>query len=261
MLSVRAIGLLVYIATRESNISADSLQNYFKEGRDAISTALKELRAEQYIRTKRGKAGNHFYTQTLITDEGMRYLESFLRVQVVAKVISVPVIEYVNTQVEVKRGAKKLNSLLNTGLDPNSPEYRIKSQEIYETEQLKKHSTRIKNRSMKAKENWTASDSGYEFEARISNIWAIPPWSVTNSRFIPALATARKKHGTNGQIECTMMDLFLIDDGWLKHQTGDRLWQGFIRRFSELAKTAKMLQPSEMTEEKRRQIEKSWEGL
>lgn len=249
MLSVRAIGLLVYIATRECNISAETLQKQFKEGRDAISSALKELRAEQYIRTKRGKAGTHFYTQTLVTDEGKSYLELLLRVQIEAKVLSVPVIEYVNTQVEVKRGAKKLNSLLNTGLDPNSPEYRIKAQEIYEAEQLKKHSTRIKSRSMKAKEDWTPSDSGYEFEARISNFWEIPPWSVTSSRFIPALAAARKKHGTNGQIECTMMDLFLIDDGWLKHQTGDRLWQGFIRRFSELAKTAKLNQPSEMSEE------------
>ena len=261
MLSARAIGVLVFIATRDANISAESLQTYFKEGRDAISSALKELRAEQFIKTKRGKAGNHFYTQTLITDEGKRYLESLLRIQIACKTISVPVIEYVNTQVQVKRGAKKLNRLLNTGLDPNSAEYRKKTLEIFEDQQLKKHEKRIMNRREKAKADWTPSDSGYEFEHRILNIWEIPPWSVNESRFIPALASARRKHGTDGEIESQMMDLFFIEDGWLKHQTGDHLWQAFIRQFPALAKTAKLRQSKDFTEEELRHAEKSWEGL
>jgi hypothetical protein len=261
MLSARAIGVLVFIASRDTNISAESLQKYFKEGRDAISSALRELRAEHFIQTKRGKAGKHIYTQTLITDLGKDYLETLLRIQVLEKVISVPVIEYVNTQVQVKSGAKKLNSVLNSELDPNSPEYRTKTQEIYEEQQLKKHEKRIINRREKSKENWTPSDSGYEFEDRISNIWEIPPWRVNKSRFIPALASARRKHGTDGEIECQMMDLFFIDDGWLKHQTGDHLWQAFIRQFPALAKTAKAMQPEVFTEEKLRQTEKSWEGI
>ena len=261
MLSARAIGLLVFIASRDTNISAESLQKYFKEGRDAISSALKELRAENIIKTKRGKAGNHIYTQTLITDLGKDYLKTLLRIQVLEKVIFVPVIEYVNTQVPVKSGAKKLNVLLNSDLDPNSPEYRAKTQEIFEEQQLKKHQKRIINRRDKSKENWTPSDSGYEFEDRISSIWEIPPWRVNESRFIPALASARRKHGTDGAIECQMMDLFFIEDGWLKHQTGDHLWQAFIRQFPALAKSAKAMQPIVLTDEKLRQIEKSWEGL
>jgi hypothetical protein len=261
MLSARAIGVLVFIATREANISAESLQTYFKEGRDAIASALRELRIEQLIQTKRGKAGNHFYTQTLVTDQGKEYLKTHLRIQVMDKVISVPVIEYVNTQVQVKHGAKKLNSGLNSGLDPNSAEYRKKTLEIYEDQQLKKHKTRIINRREKAKVDWTPSDSGYEFEDRIMNIWEIPPWRVNESRFIPALASARRKHGTDGEIECQMMDLFLIDDGWLKHQTGDHLWQAFIRQFPALAKTAKLMQPKEFSKEELEQIRKSWEGL
>jgi hypothetical protein len=261
MLSARAIGVLVFIASRDTNISAESLQKYFKEGRDAISSALKELRAENFIQTKRGKAGNHIYTQTLITNLGKDYLKTLLRIQVLEKVISVPVIEYVNTQVQVKSGAKKLNALLNSEMDPNSPEYREKTQEIYEDQQLKKHKKRIISRRDKSKVDWTPSDTGYEFEARISDIWSIPPWRVNASRFIPALASARRKHGTDGEIECQMMELFFTEDGWLKHQTGDHLWQAFIRQFPALAKTAKSMQPIVLTEEKLRQIEKSWEGI
>lgn len=259
MLSARALGILVFIATRETNISADSLQTHFKEGRDAVSNALKELRVEQLIKTKRGKVGSYFYTQTSITDQGTEYLETHLRIKVQHKIINVPVIEFVNTEVRVKRGAKKLNSELNIGLDPNSVEYRKKTMEIFEDSQVIKNQKRIKHRSLKAKEDWTPSDSGYEFEQKISNIWSIPPWSVTESRFIPALASARRKHRTDGQIESDMMDLYLIDDGWLKHQTGDHLWKGFIRRFSDLAQTAKLMRPREYTEEELSQIRKKWE--
>jgi hypothetical protein len=165
----------------------------------------------------------------------------------------------VNIELQVRRGAKKLNSELNTELDPNSAEYQEKALKIFEDSQVIKNEKRIQHRSLKAKEDWTPSDSGYEFEQKISNIWSIPPWSVTESRFIPALASARRRHGTNGQIESDMMDLFLIDDDWLKHQTGDRLWQGFIRRFSDLAQTAKLMRPREYTEEELRQIRKKWD--
>jgi hypothetical protein len=258
-LSARALGLLVFIATRETNISAESLKEHFKEGRDAVSNALKELRGKQLIKTCRGKAGHYFYTQTLITDQGKEFLETHLRIKVLQKIIHVSVIEYVNTELQVRRGAKKLNYELNSELDPNSVEYQKKALEIFEANQLTKNEKRIKHRSLKAKEDWTPSDSGYEFEQKISNIWSIPPWSVTESRFIPALASARRKHKTNGQIESDMMDLYLIDDGWLKHQTGDHLWKGFIRRFSDLAQTAKLMRPRDFTEEELRQIRKSWD--
>jgi hypothetical protein len=258
-LSARALGLLVFIATRETNISAESLKEHFKEGRDAVSSALKELRINQLIKTSRGKAGNYFYTQTLITDQGKDYLETHLRIKVLQKILHVSVIEYVNIELQVRRGAKKLNSELNTELDPNSAEYQEKALKIFEASQVIKNEKRIKQRSLKAKEDWTPSDSGYEFEQKISNIWSIPPWSVTESRFIPALASARRKHKTDGQIESDMMDLYLIDDGWLKHQTGDRLWKGFIRRFSDLAQTAKLKRPRDYTEEELRQIRKKWD--
>lgn len=260
MISARAIGVLVFIASRDVNISAESLQTYFKEGRDAISSALRELRTEQFIQTKRGKAGNHFYTQTLVTDQGKEYLKTFLQIQVMSNIISIPVIKYVDTEVQVKRGAKKLNSLLEAGLDPNSTEYRNKTLEIFEDKQFKKHNKRIINRRDKAKADWTPSDSGYEFEDRILNVWGIPPWRVNESRFIPALASARRTHGTDGEIECQMMDLFFINDGWLKHQTGDHLWQAFIRQFPALAKTAKSIH-KEFSEEELERARKSWEGL
>jgi hypothetical protein len=74
------------------------------------------------------------------------------------------------------------------------------------------------------------------------------------------LASARRKHGTDGEIESQMMDLFFIEDGWLKHQTGDHLWQAFIRQFPALAKTAKS-RHKEFSEEELERARKSWEGL
>jgi hypothetical protein len=70
-LSYRARGILLEILSRPDNwrVSADSLARSGNEGRHAILTALKELRAVGYMRTeKRRNPQGHFETVSIVYD-------------------------------------------------------------------------------------------------------------------------------------------------------------------------------------------------
>ena len=53
MISARALGVYVFLLGNSKSISAEVLAKEFKEGRNAMLTALKELRDKGLIKTHR----------------------------------------------------------------------------------------------------------------------------------------------------------------------------------------------------------------
>ena len=85
---------------------------------------------------------------------------------------------------------------------------------------------------------------------------------MVEGKFVPALASARLKHGTNGEIEYMMLHLFFESMNMQQHTDSERLWKTFIARFNEFAVKARaMLVSEEQIESAKEQADKSWEGL
>ena len=118
------------------------------------------------------------------------------------------------------------------------------------------------NRANKPVKKWTPQDCAYEFIRRIEELWDISPISLTEGGFIGALAGARVRNDTDGELEVEMMNIFFssLTDG--KYLDGNVIWRMFISRFSALAAQAKTRVHSEDEIQKaKEQSAKSWEGI
>lgn len=87
--------------------------------------------------------------------------------------------------------------------------------------------------------HWTCKDVAYEFADRMADIWSIKPFSVTQSRFVQALAVFRKQHDTNGAIELRIVELFFQSLQQDKYTDGNHLWRAFLYKAPALLQTAK----------------------
>lgn len=87
--------------------------------------------------------------------------------------------------------------------------------------------------------HWTSKDVAYEFADRMSNIWTIAPFSVTQSRFVQALGVFRKQHDTNGAIELKMIDMFFSTLQGDKYTDGNHLWRAFLYKAPSLIQVAR----------------------
>ena len=95
------------------------------------------------------------------------------------------------------------------------------------------------HRSKIAPIHWTCKDVAYEFADRISNIWSIKPFSVTQSRFVQALSVFRKQNDTNGEVELKLIDLFFATIKHDKYTDGNHLWRAFLYKAPSLVQYAK----------------------
>lgn len=87
--------------------------------------------------------------------------------------------------------------------------------------------------------NWTCKDVAYEFADRMANIWSIKPFSITQSRFVQALAAFRKQHDTDGQIELSIIDMFFATLAQDKYTDGNHLWRAFLYKAPSLVQVAR----------------------
>lgn len=87
--------------------------------------------------------------------------------------------------------------------------------------------------------SWTCKDTAYEFADRMANIWSIKPFSVTQSRFVQALAVFRKQHDTDGALELELINLFFSSLNHEKYTDGNHLWRAFLYKAPLLLQTAK----------------------
>ena len=81
MISTRAFALYLYLLFADPEISARQLSKVFKEGRDAMATALKELREAGLLETKKLHVNGRIMTISNVVDADYWPLETRLLLQ------------------------------------------------------------------------------------------------------------------------------------------------------------------------------------
>jgi hypothetical protein len=118
---------------------------------------------------------------------------------------------------------------------------RLVKQEHAEAKLAQAEKRRDRHRSNLDPTLWSCKDVAYEFADRMADIWSIAPFSVTQSRFVQALAAFRKQHDTNGALETKLIDLFFASLEAEKYTDGNHLWRAFMYKAPMLLQTAKEL--------------------
>lgn len=87
--------------------------------------------------------------------------------------------------------------------------------------------------------NWTCKDVAYEFSDNVANLWNIKPFSVIQSRFVPALSAFRKQHDTNGALELELISMFFSTLKAEKYTDGNHLWRAFLYQAPGMLQSAR----------------------
>jgi hypothetical protein len=100
------------------------------------------------------------------------------------------------------------------------------------------------------------------------NYWNIEPWRVTKTRFRMILADMRKRHNTNGLIECAMMDVFFEQENMSKFHDANFVMMSFFHRYGQLYQyvisrnlALTEAEVAEKIERQREVAERSWRRL
>lgn len=295
MISARAVGLLwscVYLGT---NPTAEALQARFKEGREAIRTALNELVFEGLLERRAERVGSRIMTTCFVTEKGQNYFSGYdswapetkdrhaESKPIPGALIQQNELTYTKyiaslTSKEITREPREEFTTMNasdimgydffepTSSDDEATLERLKARAKHEADKKEAHQQKTRKRMGGRYDipvaSWAPAEVGHEFAYRIENQWNIPPWSVATSRFIPALATMRKSHDTNGEIEFKMLDLFFASIDFDKYNSAEHLWKLFISRAPALVSQARgMVRTVEQVEEAQSQASKSQEWL
>lgn len=290
MITARALGVLMEIASKELYGGAKALSEVFMEGRDACQKALNELKAAGLTHTTKQKYSNGAYRSIIeITPAGWDALET--RISEVLKTRSLSIQSqsysrlstnslYANKQERILDGVEENEEYIRKYLlggqmsdypsayDPEDvaelrAKYERKKAEEYREAKQKKHDAIVAASVNQPTALWSADKSSTEFVRRLGDMWHVKPWVVSKSRFKIAFANARKTHGTDGELEILMMDRYFSQ---LAHETHindpEHIWKRFISQFGSLAIDCRR---ANVTDDElalaRAEAEKSWEGL
>lgn len=261
-ISAKTIGLMFFIISTDANISAEALAITLQEGEAAIATGLKELRNLGFLEleNKRTKEGT-FTKQTKVTPKGYEFFaqaiaqigpynshfaQLFYNPAIpagpsVGKFFPRPNEEHRNIltpegHLAPTRAETDLRKQEETEEEQRSALLKLeKDREEWLARQKKGQRAQFKQRSEKPnKITWTPTDVSFEFADRIQNFWNIEPWRVTKTRFRMILADMRRRHNTNGLIECAMMDVFFEQEDISKFQDANFVMMRFFYRFGQL---------------------------
>jgi len=293
-LSLRARAALHYFANSDMTISADRLAGEVAEERKAILTALKELRAAGFIITRKERTPRGFRTVSYVTESGFLEASSWgvkanswspqkeLLIQQTVQNSLIQVLAHstknINkTTIDERLGEKVGYEFFKETSSSDADEQRVerlKAAAEREAERLRaaserkkdyrnyKTQTHVDNLAIRAErpaKDWTSNQSALEFEKRINEVWGIPPWKLSGSKFYIAFASARRKFDTNGEIELEMMNLFFTQLKINKESDGEKLWRLFILHFSKLATQARLRVSSpEIMERAKASAEEQW---
>ena len=289
MITARALGLLLHLASNGLQGGVKGLYGVFTEGRDALYSALNELKMAGLVKTTKQVVGSRYCTVTVVTEEGFNFLESrlfnFLESRILLQqsphnspltsnsILSRELYksteqvreEYPNT---LKIGAESMSFLGQ--MDPdwddiNEQRLRDKASKRKEfaEEKAKVIEKRYQHRKTKELKDWTVSDMTFEFARRVQDMWHIPPWRVGNSRFAFAFADFQKKYDTTPEIELKLIDMFFAR---YVHETSltdaEMLWRMFIKQAPSMLEAAKrQLYTDDDMVAAKEQATKSWEKL
>lgn len=281
MISFRALGVLAYISATNCPINVEQLKLGGTEGRDALYTALRELENSGLIHRQRMKFGKQFIYTAFVTKTGFQYLHdlriSSEYIQPYKQINHNLLIADISTKYtnEVREGYQTVNIEVEnmpyeffgkTSSDDDSVAERVKAQaekkKAYEQAKQEKHARKIVKREDLPKSAWSSLDVGYEFADRLHQKWNIKPWSLRQSRFVPALGELRKRLNTNGEIEFIMLNLFFDSIDFEKYDDAEVLWKMFISRAPSLVEQArKAVSTPEDIEQAQIDSANSWKGI
>jgi hypothetical protein len=108
---------------------------------------------------------------------------------------------------------------------------------------------RKQGRAGTPRNEWSVRDVCYEFASLISDQFHIAPWEVTQSQFSGALAGARTRLSTDGEIEVRAMEIFFSQINIKEYKDAEILWKLYVSRLPGLVGQAKMTMPTEKAKE------------
>jgi hypothetical protein len=265
-LSAKAYGILMAIIQHNLNISVDNLRLHFKEGERAIGSGLKELRDNNYIETKKHRIGNRIVTMSILTEKAERLFfgvsPQSVDLQNVGTVISNEHISRITNSTVISKpnlstksrlvleteeyktmGYEFFDSTAEPSEDSEDPKKRRaaaekKRKSDFDKKSMTTHVSRFQKRHTMPVAEWSVTDVCFEFAERIHSHWNIQPWSVTQSKFSGALASARKRLGTDSVTEVAAMDLFFRQISISEYKDAEVLWRLFVSRLPGLVKGA-----------------------
>ena len=246
MISARALGVLAYLHTTGSPISAERLSQVFTEGREAMRSALSELRSYNIIATTQERVGNRIITVTRLVEPAFWAPETRLLLQQSQQNsnLTLSVYSYISKK-EYFRERKEEQMMDDEDFAPmylepeEKAEYarkmREKRAQQYREQRDSNVAQRIKEKSSRTPADWSTDDTAYHFAERVALMWHVKPWTTVRTRFKAALGKARKEYGTDGALEFKMMERFF--DGLEHHKhvnNPEIIWKVFIRDFGSL---------------------------
>lgn len=267
MISARALGLLSELASNGLVGGVKGLSGVFTEGRDALYSAMNELKRAGLVKTTNQTIGSRYCTVTEVTEEGYHFLETrmanFLETRILfqqslhnSQLTSNSILsskftksteqvreEYPNT-LEIGASMSFLGQMDMDWEDVNEQRRKDKAakRREYEDEKAKYADKKYKHRNEKPLADWSVSDMTFEFASRVQHMWHIPPWRVADTRFAKAFAAFQKKFGTTPEIELKLIDMFFMK---YAHETSitdaDLLWRMFLKQAPSMIEDAKRL--------------------
>jgi len=286
MIPLRAFGVLVSLISTESPTVKD-MMNRHGVGRDLLQKDLKFLRDNGYAVLHKSKINDRVVSYYEVTESGIKAameplfgsLSSDANYRVF-RFLYEQTLQTSNSLLDANLVTKSLSRgeetmpydfFEKTSSDDDAMREREKylakkmdaKRELYERKQAEKREKRkfIRREEM-ALNLWRPLDVAREFADRLEEHWHIRPLNLVESRFVPALADARLKHNTDGELEFKMLELFFQSMDFQKHTDSERLWRTFLARFNELAvKARSMLTSEEQVVEAKEQADKSWREI
>jgi len=278
-LSLRARAALMYFVNSDMTISADRLAEEVAEGRDAIQTALKELRDAGFLLTRKERIGNRVVTTSHITHKGFVEAASWglkIPLQIQYSELNNPIELLTNSSnnhnkttgavrlweenvgYEFFEGTSSSDSELAQERDRAAKERRKQ----YEEDKARAHQKKMDDRAAAAPKDLSTNHTVALFVDTINTTWGLAPWRISGSRFLIALNKARLQYGTTGVIEEEMVKIFFTQLKVNKETDSNKLWMLFIKNFSALASQATVrIQTPDKLETAKQQSEDSWKGM
>jgi len=287
-LSAKAYGILMAIIQHNLSISVDNLRTHFKEGERAISSGLKELRENNYIETKKHRIGNRIVTMSSLTEKSERLFFGVNSQSVdlqnvgsgtsnehISRITNSTVIsknpsltksrdEYEVMNIEVSEMSwggifesvsgpdDEIAAEIQKARDQRKAENKAASDDRkkkYKEAKTVLDYGRKQGRAGTPRNEWSVRDVCYEFASRISDQFHIAPWEVTQSQFSGALAGARTRLSTDGEIEVRAMEIFFSQINIKEYKDAEILWKLYVSRLPGLVGQAKMTMPTEKAKE------------
>lgn len=280
LLSAKALGLLFYITSTDTRISAENLSSKFGEGEKAVGTGLKELRDHGLTELRHECIDGKPIKFTVVTQLGWETIANFLRmpspnspfvyetsrnpqngdIGTVNEQLSKLILNIYKYKPNTFVGEEwMIKSEVNTRESQESTcpncineitplEQRLENERVkqvaYNNKKAKKHRIAIEKRQGRPHATWSISDVCMEIAERAANIWNLPPWRLSDSRLIAAFTQLRRKWGTNGEIEMQAFEFFLNRINVREYPSVDALWQSFVYQFPEILPKVKAMYPS-----------------